>query len=384
MSETLRILFVTDLYDPYIGGLTTHQRGLARELVKRGHAVRVLTMRLPGTKESEIIDGVEIQRLRVHPAVRRFTFGMTSPSAVAKALRFFDLVQGPTFVAAVPIGLATQLAGKPSILTVLEVFGQSWSELYPRKPVTSLAYRGAEHLLLRLGFTRYVAISEHTQKALLAVGIDSHRCDRIYPGIDYEFWTSDAAHPDLFRDRNHIGNRFLYMSYGRAGVSKGVEHLLDAAELVARALPDSRLLLVLNEGETYDTILKRIMASVLLRGHVMLRSKLEHSELRDAVSTTNCIVVPSVTEGFGYSVAEACALGTPVIASNTASIPEVVSGRHLLVPPRNSQAIANAILRGSDGDWLVAPPKRFTWKVATDAYEACFRKALVESGWRFN
>jgi len=344
----------------------------------------VITSRLSGTKPQEVIDGVEIQRLRLHGRSHRFSFGITSTPSVAKTLRVFDLAQGPTFVAALPLGLATELSGKPSILTVLEVFGEAWKEFYPRKPVTSLAYREAERVLLRLNFTRYVAISEHTRKALLSFDIESRRCDKIYPGIDYGFWTSGYANPELFRAGNRIGNRFLYMSYGRAGVSKGIEYLLDAALLVAKRMPDSRFLLVLNEGETYNLLEKRITESRLLRGHVMLRSRLAGTELRDAVAAANCVVVPSLSEGFGYTVAEACAIGTPVIASNTASIPEVISGRHLLVSPRNPQAIADAILRGRDGDWMVAPPKRFTWNDAATAYEGCFRKALAESRWRLN
>ncbi len=382
LPETLRILFVSDLYEPHIGGLSTHQRNLARELVKKGHTVRVVTSEIPGTNAWESIDGVEVQRVKSFVVNPRLSFGVTSIATVASSLRGFDLAQGPTFVAALPLGLTTRLSGKPGVLTVLEVFGEAWRKFHSLSPMKSIAYRRTERTLLRLGFSRYVAISEHTRGALIALGIESRRCDTIYPGVDYGFWKADRADPESFRANNQLGDRFLYMSYGRAGLSKGIEYLLEAAEMVANEVPSSRLLLVLNAGELYGMLTRRIAQSRLLREHVILRSRLSDVELRDAVVAADCVVVPSQSEGFGYTVAEACAVGTPVIASNAASIPEVISGRHLLVPPRNPRAIAEAILRGRVGDWMVAPAKRFTWEAATAAYETCFRGAISDCGMR--
>ncbi len=57
------------------------------------------------------------------------------------------------------------------------------------------------------------------------------------------------------------------------------------------------------------------------------------------------VALPSLYEGFGLTALEAMACGTPVVASNTSSIPEVVGDAGLLVDPRETNAIADAILR---------------------------------------
>jgi len=49
VSRPLRILQVTDLYDPFIGGMESHVKALSHGLVRLGHEVTVATARLPGT-----------------------------------------------------------------------------------------------------------------------------------------------------------------------------------------------------------------------------------------------------------------------------------------------------------------------------------------------
>jgi len=54
------------------------------------------------------------------------------------------------------------------------------------------------------------------------------------------------------------------------------------------------------------------------------------SELPSYIAASDCIVVPSLSEGFGFAAAESCAMGKLIVASNVASLPEVVSGKFYL------------------------------------------------------
>ena len=69
----------------------------------------------------------------------------------------------------------------------------------------------------------------------------------------------------------------------------------------------------------------------------------------------------------------------PVIATDNASLPEVVGGRHLFVPPGDSVAFAAAMKRALAGDYDVSPPKRFTNEANLQAHIELYRR-IMEKG----
>lgn len=74
--------------------------------------------------------------------------------------------------------------------------------------------------------------------------------------------------------------------------------------------------------------------------------------LMDLVRAARAVLFPSLYEGFGLPVLEAMMLGTPVLASSTSSLPEVVGDAALLVDPYDTREIAAAICRFEDDDDL--------------------------------
>ena len=72
------------------------------------------------------------------------------------------------------------------------------------------------------------------------------------------------------------------------------------------------------------------------------------------IRSARAVLFPSLYEGFGLPALEAIQLGTPVISSNTSSLPEVVGGGGLLVDPYDTGAIAGAIRQIDNDDALLA------------------------------
>jgi glycosyltransferase involved in cell wall biosynthesis len=81
-----------------------------------------------------------------------------------------------------------------------------------------------------------------------------------------------------------------------------------------------------------------------------------------------CFVLPSLYEGFGLPCLEAMACGTPVVASDAASLPETCGGAAVLVDPRDPIAIADAVERAAGDEQLgaagIARASGFTWDCA--------------------
>src|SRR5205823_10408779 len=82
-----------------------------------------------------------------------------------------------------------------------------------------------------------------------------------------------------------------------------------------------------------------------LQSDVKLLGYVPDQELRELYSGALAYVQPSLYEGFGLTVLEALACGTPVVASNRSSLPEVVGDAGLLVDPLSPESIAAALSR---------------------------------------
>lgn len=70
-------------------------------------------------------------------------------------------------------------------------------------------------------------------------------------------------------------------------------------------------------------------------------------------------------------------MGVPVVATRAGSIPEIISGRHVLVEPDLPTAIAEGVIQISRGEWQETPLKTFSWDTMLDTYESLYREMLA-------
>lgn len=99
------------------------------------------------------------------------------------------------------------------------------------------------------------------------------------------------------------------------------------------------------------------------------RGRVSDDELERLYRQAACFLDPTLFEGFGYGVVQAMASGTPVVASNTTSIPEVVGDAGLLCDPSDIEAFASAVRSVLDDAGLAGRLRargleraaRFTW-----------------------
>lgn len=370
-----RILFVLQYYPPYIGGLEMIFQNLAERLARRGYPIHVLTTRLPATPRRELLNGVQVERVPAPRRGDRYYFTLAAIPGAIRLGRECDLIHTAPYNGALPAYLAARLTRRPVILTALEVLGRRWHAV-ERNPLTAWGYRLFEQLIVRLPFDRFAAISRATFQDCLAAGMPAGRGRVIYPGVD-EIFQPGPPQGALRARLGLNGDDFIYLYFGRPGKTKGVEYLLQAAPRIHAAIPNAHLVLFLADRprEWYERLQHQVgEMGQAARIHLLPSAPREDlvAYLRDA----DCIVIPSLTEGFGLTTAEACALGIPVVATRAGSIPEVISGRHVLVEAGSAEAIAEGVLRIRRGEWDETPPKRFSWEAMVDAYESLYREML--------
>lgn len=119
------------------------------------------------------------------------------------------------------------------------------------------------------------------------------------------------------------------MYFGHTGVSKGIDTLLDAIPLLMQRFPDLQLILNFIAAERGVSVRQRVeqMLSYLPKEdaqRIQLHHGFEKNVLRALVANVDAVIAPSLSEGFGSVHTETLALGTPLITTMVASIPEVV------------------------------------------------------------
>jgi glycosyltransferase involved in cell wall biosynthesis len=187
----------------------------------------------------------------------------------------------------------------------------------------------------------FICASEAIRRILIGDGIPEARAVTVHEGIDLghvdaaprarlheEFWLPHEA--------PIVGNVAALVPH------KGQRHLIEAAALVVRQVPDARFVIA-GEGELRPA-LERQIKEHRLEKHVLLTGF--RPDVLSLHKSFDIFVLSSTTEGLGTSLLDAMACGKPVVATTAGGIPEVVldgvTGR--LVPPKDHEALADAIV----------------------------------------
>jgi glycosyltransferase involved in cell wall biosynthesis len=374
----MEILFVVEYYSPHLGGIQVLFENVAQRLVDRGHDVTVLTSRTDGTEKRERRDGVSVVRAPVIESLDRYTFTVTGlPGAVSLASSV-DVIHTSTWTGSVPAWVARLVTDTPTLMTVHEVFAPIW-DLTDRGPLDRALHRTLERGIYALPFDRYTCVSEYTRRCLLEEGKPSGAVDVVHNGIDTDLFDPAEVTGDRLQSRLALDEEFVYMYFGRPGFSKGVEYLVEAVPSITERVPGSHLVLILGRSprDRYDRIRRRV-DELGVEDSVTILDPVDREVLPEFVGSADCVVVPSLSEGFGFTAAEACALEVPVVATTAGALPEVVSGEHRLVEPCDERALADGIVDVYEGNADWRPKREFAWDRAVDEYVEIYR-GLVDS-----
>lgn len=235
---------------------------------------------------------------------------------------------------------------------------------------------------------RILTVSEHTRLDLITLaGADPQKVETIPLGVDSRF--ADPASPETkrrVRDRHGLTGRYLLYA-GQWKGYKNVELLLQVMERLDRdRFADLKLVLVGKEDPRVP--MREMLAERHLSDRVVLTGFVaDEAELAALYQEATAFVFPSRYEGFGLPPLEAMAAGVPVIASDRASIPEVVGPAGLLLDPdrvlewqRAIESLCEAPGRREALSTLGRERARtFRWEVTAAKTLEAYRRALESS-----
>ncbi|MDQ6862667.1 MAG: glycosyltransferase family 4 protein [Thermoproteota archaeon] len=347
----MKILFVTDVAPPLLGGGETYVTQLGTQLTKLGHEIHWLTARMPNTEEYEFFHGIHVHRIPILFKNKFYFPGrQTFPLMLAlQKLDFvheMDVIQTNTLVAGYSGWRLAKKYNKPSLLFCHEFFGELWNKV-GNNFLERKVYPKIEMRIARSPYDWFACPSEYSKSTMTKAGSPENKITVIPHGIDHNLFNQQAD-GKYFRKQFGLEDSQLFGYVGRLRIksttqSKNLVTLLKAARIVRDQVPTSRLVLA---GAGYEEEMKPIVDKMGLDRYVIYIGNIPYLKNPEFIRMCDVIVCPAVADGFCFLLAEASACGRPVIATNVGAHKErVVHGKTGYLVGITAEEIAKYIVQ---------------------------------------
>lgn len=339
----MKLLITISYYTPNVSGLTIYARNFAEELAKKGYKVTVLTSRFKsGLKYKEKKNGVKIKRIWT-PFL--FGRGPIMPTYIFES--FFvvsrnDIVNChlPQFEAILPAIWAKILNKKlvvtyqcdltiwPGLINKTTVFGAYLSQFF----TCILA-------------DEIVVLNKDYADNSKFLHIFKDKLNYVYPPIR-------LARPEYRPFERYKNIKYKIGFVGRLAKEKGLDHLIGSIHYLQKNLgEDFKLFLVGPKKDVVGGSVEKEIAelSKIYKKNLVFLDTLSDEELSGFYKFIDVLVLPSThkIEAFGMVQIESMLSGCPVVASDIPGVrmPIKLSGMGLVVKPKDSELLANAIVK---------------------------------------
>ena len=300
----MRILWFNhrDIRHPLAGGAERTIHEVGKRLAMRGHEVHLASVNPGNLPRNEILDGVIVHRTRGNIAAH-----LNVPSLVRK-LRPDTIVDDMAHV----VPWFSTFSSKARVIVFFRHYHARSLQGQVSRPIASIL-TGLERSYPMI-YRKCMFVTETSRGAqdLMHLGVPAPHIAQIPPGVDAELFrpAEKTAKPSLI----YFGGM---RNYKRPWL---------AVETLKMLPPDDGIsLFVVGEGKALERM-KETAIRFRLEDRITFTSHIPYSDLASLVAASWINLHFSVTEGFGLSILEAAAAGTPTAALDTPGVSEVVNG----------------------------------------------------------
>lgn len=306
----MRILIINwqDITHPLSGGAEVHLHSIFSRIARRGHEVTLFCSSYPGAPSEETLDGIRIIRrggrhlfnFRVPPACL-FRFRREHFDVVIDDLNKIPFFT-PLYVRKPLFGIVHHLFGA-SIFAETNLLAGSYVYLMERCAL----------FFYRLTRTPFFVVSPSTREEMCRRGFPASDLHLVYNCVDHALHRPDPA---------RRSQTALVGYFGRLRKYKGVDQFVRAVAAVRTTHPHVRAVIV-GQGDDRPR-LERLVAEAGLRDAVTFTGYVPEQRKVELLQEMWFGVATSSKEGWGLTVLESNACGTPVIASNVPGLRDAV------------------------------------------------------------
>ena len=186
---------------------------------------------------------------------------------------------------------------------------------------------------------KLIALTDGERNESLAFGVGkSHQWSVIHSGVELKEIRDKRL--EIRKKLNIPENSIIIGTVARLDPIKGIKYFVEAIPLLTYFT--TLTFLIVGDGSEKKSLEFRV-ESLGIKGKVIFTGM--RDDVSDLISIMDIYVQPSLNEGMGKTIVQAMMLGKPIIATNVQGIPSLIKDgeRGILVPSKNSQAIADAI-----------------------------------------
>lgn len=230
-----------------------------------------------------------------------------------------------------------------------------------------------------------IAVSSHTKQDVVEhLSICPQDITTIPNAVDSVF---RCLPPDeiqaVRRQYNLSAETLCLLNVGSNNSRKNISTILDVvAELVKQGVP----IQFWKAGADFSAAQKQFIQSHQLDQYITYLGKPDEDVLVQLYNAADCLMAPSLYEGFGLTILEAMACGTPVITANVTAMPEVAGEAAILVNPLNVKEMVQAIhdlytyscKRQALARMGLDRARQFTWENTAEQVAQVYEKVLAK------
>ncbi|EKF84902.1 glycosyltransferase family 1 protein [Methanobacterium formicicum] len=237
---------------------------------------------------------------------------------------------------------------------------------------------------------KIITISDHTKRDIIQhLDIPSEMIETVHLGVDPYFQLMPPVKLQEIRQKYNLPEKFIlyvgseqprknFNTVVKAFHSLKEKYNLDEMKLVKVGKPQI--------GESDRKILFDLLDDLNITSEVFFMDYVPEEDLPAFYNLADLFVYPSLYEGFGLPPLEAMACGTPVVTSNTSSLPEVVGDAGIMVDPLDEEALASAMHRILSDEELqcelrergISRARDFSWQKTAQKTWKVYQEVLGE------
>ncbi len=323
----MKIGIFTDCYYPQVNGVVTSVLMLEEELIKLGHDVTIVTVKVP----KHIDDKDNIMRVNSIPFSRwkEFRLGFPFFSETYKDIMNmnFDLIHTHTEFS---MGLLGKYMARSLDIPILHTYHTMYEDythyvLKYGKSIVKRLIKGTSKLYVKT-YDGIIAPTDKTRIALRSYGVNNN----IYvvpTGIDLHHFSKYETHnPTLskIRSQYHIHpDDKIILSLGRLSEEKSVQTIINQMPDLLLREPHAKLLIV-GDGP-YRSKLEKLAKNQNLNEHIIFTGQIPFDDVSYYYSLAHVFVSASKTETQGLTIMEAMATGVPVVVYDDLNVKDIVT-----------------------------------------------------------